>query len=435
MSKVGVGHSGGSENISQKDAEVKANLEQALQAAEGSRPPEHSQESQRPPEHNTGANGTYGEGGIGNPARPGLGWVDPDTAGGDDGGNDPFDENKDMHDTGPANGQTTHIDLIRGGTTHGTAGHDIIDDPHNDTDDVVYGGSGVDIIKTGKGNDRIYGGNDADGLYGGGGNDQIFGNRGDDYLNGGDGNDIMWAGSGKDNVEGGAGDDFIRGGSGDDTLVGGFGTDNIHGGTGDDLIHASHRNLWSNAIDNTVAHGGEGNDTLYGVGTQGNVTLIGGDGNDTITSISQDASELDHPDYIGTGAGNILIPGRGQDIMNVWGGEIVKYGNYNQSKDHAPDTINMNGPELNLTFHSSPSQWHGIDPNTFEWADSLSGVPGQMVMVELDNNTEQLQIDLTGDGQPDFALNIRHNGHAIGDQWQRPNINIESFYDPSNSPG
>lgn len=82
-------------------------------------------------------------------------------------------------------------------------------------DDVVYAGSGNDIIV-------------ADGV-----------SADDKYLDGGEGNDWIIGGPGTDNIHGGAGDDHLFGDAGNDTLAADTGTDELTGGAGTDSFKVS----------------------------------------------------------------------------------------------------------------------------------------------------------------------------------------------------
>ena len=87
----------------------------------------------------------------------------------------------------------------------------------------------------------------------------LWGADGDDTLTSGDGVQYIWGGNGNDIIESGAGHDIIFGDDGNDTIFAGDGNDTIYGGAGDDLIVASA------GVD--FEDGGEGNDTLMGLGT------------------------------------------------------------------------------------------------------------------------------------------------------------------------
>jgi hypothetical protein len=85
-----------------------------------------------------------------------------------------------------------------------------------DTDDVLIGTDGDDVIRCGSGNDRV---------DGRGGDDVIHCGSGNDVVRGGSGDDRLFGESGDDLLDGGPGNDRLDGGSGDDRLIGGPGRD------------------------------------------------------------------------------------------------------------------------------------------------------------------------------------------------------------------
>ena len=128
----------------------------------------------------------------------------------------------------------------------------------------------------GFGNDRMHGGTGADTMKGDLGNDTLNGNDGDDSMNGGLGNDTMNGGAGADNMRGEFGDDVMTGGSGNDTMRGGDG-DRLNGGNDNDTIFTDSASQV--LVDNDIAHGDAGNDTISSF--TGIDQLFGDAGNDT----------------------------------------------------------------------------------------------------------------------------------------------------------
>jgi Ca2+-binding RTX toxin-like protein len=113
-------------------------------------------------------------------------------------------------------------------------------------------------------------------------------------------NDIF-GGNGDDTLTGLGNNDNIVGGAGADTLTGAGGNDLIQGGAGDDI-------LLEGGADDDVIYGGAGNDGDI-QGDDGNDTLFGGTGNDTLDGGAND---------------DILTGGKGDDTLT--GGDAAGVG-------------------------------------------------------------------------------------------------------------
>jgi Ca2+-binding RTX toxin-like protein len=120
----------------------------------------------------------------------------------------------------------------------------------------IVAGAGNDSITTASGNDIIHAGDGDNVISAGEGNNQIFTGAGRDVIRAfgvnlirsGDGNDDITLGWGADNIDAGAGDDVILAGGGGDT---------VRGGSGNDLIVS---NQWSN--DTYLFRRHDGHDTI-----------------------------------------------------------------------------------------------------------------------------------------------------------------------------
>ncbi|WP_374568621.1 calcium-binding protein [Ideonella sp.] len=167
-----------------------------------------------------------------------------------------------------------------------------IDGYGNALDNLIAGGPTVNLIDGGAGNDTITGTNDlspyvADTLIGGAGDDSITGGGllGNDLVYGGTGNDTLtgsnaslYGEDGNDYLQGGQMDghhapgNIVSGGAGQDTLLGGGSMD---GGDGDDWLESG---IFVSAV------GGDGNDTISGIGGGGyyDFSLDAGSGDDVI---------------------------------------------------------------------------------------------------------------------------------------------------------
>jgi Ca2+-binding RTX toxin-like protein len=174
-------------------------------------------------------------------------------------------------------------------TFYGTPESEVFLLGHNKADVTVYAdgvddGSGtkvptlnvqnLNVIMSGKGNDRLYGGYGSDNIFGHGGDDVIYGSGGG-YAPTPSASGAISRRDGADHLDGGAGNDTIYGNGGDDTILGGAGDDLIYGGTGHNTVH-----------------GGSGNDTIYNTGD-----TWGGAGRDTFVfrftgSVSSDLESV-----------------------------------------------------------------------------------------------------------------------------------------------
>jgi CshA-type fibril repeat protein len=202
------------------------------------------------------------------------------------------------------------------------------DDPDNDKD-VVDGGAGDDLIRTGDDADIIKGGTGNDNIDGGLDDDDIEGNEGDDYIIGGHGSDTIDGGAGNDEIYGGLGpstpdilnleddaypvDDYgdadtndptspipsfldPRPNNGIDVIHGGDGNDVIYGQDDDDVLYGDAGNDFiDGGIDDDEIYGGEGDDVLYGNkgqdlidGGAGADEAFGGDDRDLFINVNPD---------------------------------------------------------------------------------------------------------------------------------------------------
>ena len=178
--------------------------------------------------------------------------------------------------------------------------------------DTVTGGSGADKLYGEAGMDRLIGGLRDDTLSGGDNADKLYGNSGLDSLYGGSGNDTLVGGNDADKLYGQDGADRLFGGSGNDTLVGEEGDDKLYGENGTDRLFGG--------LGNDTLSGGNDADKLYGEGGQDN--LFGGLGNDTLSG-GNDADKLfgqDGADSLFGGLGNDTLSG-GTNSDRLYGNE------------------------------------------------------------------------------------------------------------------
>jgi Ca2+-binding RTX toxin-like protein len=184
----------------------------------------------------------------------------------------------------------------------GTAGNDVIDCSASTDGMQILGLAGDDLIYGGSGWQMLIG--DDFHEEDGGGNDELFAGSGDGEVGGGPGDDL---------VNGGAGNQSIGGGSGNDILTAGSGSDRLVGGTGFDTLDYS-ASPGSVKVDlqrnRTLA--GDGNDWLQTVAGDPNYApfekVIGSNFDDTLT---------------GTGAADSLWGGNGSDRLTGDAGDDV----------------------------------------------------------------------------------------------------------------
>ena len=186
-----------------------------------------------------------------------------------------------------------------------------------DDNDHISANGGDDIINGGAGVDTISGGDGADVINGSDGNDIISGDAGNDRIDGGLDNDVVDGGDGDDSIDGGEGDDVLIGSQGSDSINGNLGSDSLAGGAGDDSLDGGRGNDTINGNSgNDLIDGNHGDDSiLAGAGLD---TVRGGDGNDTISGGTEDdlVSGGDGNDYIDAGTGaDVLIGGDGDDSL------------------------------------------------------------------------------------------------------------------------
>jgi|CXWL01.1.fsa_nt_gi Ca2+-binding RTX toxin-like protein len=245
----------------------------------------------------------------------------------------------------------TYSQLVaRGFHQYGTAGSESL-----------VGSGFIDHIEAGAGNDVVSGLAGADTLLGEDGHDVLGGDAGDDTLDGGAGNDQLFGGDGADLLYGGVGDDLLNADTGADQLFGGIGNDTYvvsaaeqaiveSAGEGIDTVQvripgsftfvlptgvenvelvgdvyfpSDRIDLVGNQFDNRMTgsdllNGGQGNDTLIGVGD--NIYVFGrGDGQDVIQTGVQDYATAGFVDYIqllpGVAPADVAFEGLGNHLV------------------------------------------------------------------------------------------------------------------------
>lgn len=284
------------------------------------------------------------------------------------------------------NEEGVEVDLATGLGHGGEAEGDVLVSIEN-LDGSYWGG---DILRGDTGNNR---------LLGLGGNDRLSGRDGDDSLEGHWDNDVLQGGAGADRLDGGSGIDTavyygnagvmvdLGAGSGSggeaegDTLTG---IENLSStGQSDVLIGSAADNRLSGRGGDDVLMGAEGADALYG--GAGRDTLLGGDGGDR------------------------LVGGAGQDVLS--GGAGADAFVYTEPTDSPPawspdliaDFIRDDGDHIDLRAIDADMGAAGNQVFRFIADGAFTGVAGQL-RFEITGSGTQIQGDVDGDGEADFAI-------------------------------
>ena len=174
-----------------------------------------------------------------------------------------------------------------------------------DADDLIFGGTGVDVVNAGGGGDWVYASGAAD---------RVCGNAGGDRLYGGDDADLVYAGSDDDQGYGDSGADRVYGNDGDDTLYGAVGDDRLQGNNGADWLDGGTE---ADVLLGGTSQAGEadGADVLLGAG--GADVLVGDNAQSDILTSGPYPTDLGSSDA--TLGGNDYIVG-GDDDDDIFGG-------------------------------------------------------------------------------------------------------------------
>ena len=276
------------------------------------------------------------------------------------------------------------------------------------TDDNGGSGSGgnpddMNHITGDASDDRLYGTGDDDIITGLEGRDRIMGEAGDDTLSGGDGQDKIFGGVGNDTIYGGADHDRLLGEDGNDTIYGDGGNDKLYGHNGNDILHGGSGNDRINA--------GDGNDTLYGDdgkddlrGGQGNDTLYGGDGDDRLFGHAGDdemSGGLGSDTLIGSsGADRFVLESVDDSTVDLSGRDLFKDFDVTEG-----DIIDLSAIDANSTLS-------GDQAFSFIGEQDFSGQAGEL-RTEVNGKIQTILGDIDGDGDADFAVDIRTSDHLM----------------------
>ncbi|GDX03920.1 peroxidase family protein [Buttiauxella sp. A111] len=293
----------------------------------------------------------------------------------------------------------------------------------NNGTDNLNGTAWSDILRGEGGNDTLQGRAGDDLLVGGAGNDNLLGEAGNDILQGDTGNDTLDGGLGADSMTGGAGNDtYIVDNAGDVVIEGANGgtdvvrtnlssydlTDNV-----EELVYTGTGNFigTGNALANIIT-GGNGNDSLFGMG--GNDQVSGGGGNDFLDG-------GDGIDNLQGGNGNdVMIGGAGADVMaGGTGNDILngQAGNDNMDGGTGEDIFAFSasfGQDRITGFDSAPAGGQdyldlsllGITAGNFAANVGISGSGGNTVVTVGADTITLVGVNSTTVTIGDFILEI-----------------------------
>lgn len=229
------------------------------------------------------------------------------------------------------------------------ASNDVIKDFENASgsetgDDVIYGTTEENRIRTYGGDDTVYAGSGDDEIFGGDGDDRLILGSGSDYVEAGTGNDSVFSGSGADVVDLGAGNDYVRVGGGEESFFGGSGKDYIS-------YYDSANGVTINLDTDEVSRSWAVNDTISNFESAsgsktGDDTIIGTSGANTIKTYGGD-------DRLEGGGGNDKLEGGGGNdkLYGNGGDDVMKGGSGSDRFDGGAGTDQLYGGTGADTFH------------------------------------------------------------------------------------
>lgn len=230
-------------------------------------------------------------------------------------------------------------------------------------------------------------------IGGGGGSDTLKGGNGNDTIVGGMGNDLLEGGAGSDSLTGGTGSDTLRGGAGNDTLVVDNDTDVVEelAAGGRDLVQSFVDHVLSANVEDLQLLGGAisgtGNELGNKItGSSLNNLLSGGAGNDTL---------------IGGGGADELTGGLGKDRF-VWA--FTDSGVADGARDTVMDFV-TGQDKLDLRLVDAVAATVADEAFQFLATGAFTAVAGQ-ARYEAISGGVQLQLDITGDGAADMAIDL-----------------------------
>ena len=314
--------------------------------------------------------------------------------------------------------------------------------------DTIWGGTTVDIINGGAGNDKIYGYNGNDSLFAGTGIDIVYGGNGNDKIMGQSGTNTLYGEAGNDTITGGTGNDKIYGGKGNDVINAGKGTNTIYlnkndgkdiiskGGGKDTVIFAQEKNFGNFTFAyagnnlNITANGTTAVLKDYKKGGHSVKTVKAGNYsfNNVVTSTVDDrangtkANDL----FIFNGEECDIYTGAGNDILFLNNDDYYVYasqGNNYFNLKNADTVIYLKGMNGNNTI---VSDWEDDIELDFTRNEAGSG----------STKNEMLRsLALTGDDTYKYVLGQKSGNDLVLKALNNKTVSISNFYSPNNQWG
>lgn len=158
------------------------------------------------------------------------------------------------------------------------------------------------------GNDILYAGSGDDLVFAKAGNDQLYGENGDDFLDGGEGNDSLYGENGNDTLDGGLGNDYLVGSSGSDTYL-------FNLGDGKDTIY--NYDTESSSIDKLVFGAGTSIDKLWFEKNGNDLQVSILDTTDSVLIKNWFLNQSYKLDFFESNDGDILYASNVQSLINA----------------------------------------------------------------------------------------------------------------------
>ncbi|MEW6678692.1 MAG: carbohydrate-binding domain-containing protein [Pseudomonadota bacterium] len=333
------------------------------------------------------------------------------------------------------------IDQMTGGYGNDTY---VVDNPGDGVTEAANGG--VDTIRTHldytlgqnvenlwlTGSAHVYGVGNAEAnlMMGNAGNNTLNGDDGNDTLLGNGGNDILFGGGGNDILYGGAGNDWLFGGLEQDAMYGGAGDDNYvviqpgatlqeNANEGMDTVHSQISFTLGNHFENLLL---TGSSAINGTGNALANTLTGNDAKNSI--LGQAGDDI----LYGKGGDDWLVGGAGADLID--GGDGRDWAVYSGSSQGVNINLALNaaqgGDAQGDTFNSVEMVFGSNHDDTLvgdAGNNILQGAAGNDLLDGGTGRDSASYYSSQGDGVVDLAAGTASDGYGGTDTL----LNIEDI--------